>query len=247
MNYIVFDLEFNQSFDFKSGSSAKSNPECPFEIIQIGAVKLDTDFNYIGEFNYYIKPVIYKRIHPFVEKITGINQKMLNEGMPFETVYDAFCEFVNPQTDILCSWGGDDIKSLYRNIRFHKLPTSAMPDRYMNIQSYATHYLKYEPGRAIGLKNAVELLEIEIGDEFHNALNDAAYTAEVFKIVKPEIMIAEKFKPSDIKMPKIKNKGINTKSMYKYFTKSLERELTTEEKAIIKTAYKFGRNNTYDV
>ena len=30
MNYIVFDLEFNQAFDFKTGSYSKSNPECPF-------------------------------------------------------------------------------------------------------------------------------------------------------------------------------------------------------------------------
>ena len=57
----------------------------------------------------------------------------------------------------------------------------------MNIQSFATTYLKYEPGKAIGLKNAVELLELEIESDFHNALNDAMYTAEIFKIVRPEI------------------------------------------------------------
>ena len=38
-----------------------------------------------------------------------------------------------------------------------------------------------------------------------------------------------------------------SKSMFKYFSQSLERELTSEEKAIIKTAYKLGRNNTYDL
>ena len=83
MNYIVFDLEFNQSFDFKTGSSAKSNPECPFEIIQIGAVKLNSSFETIGHFNRYIKPVIYKRIHPYVEKITAITQDDLKNGAPF--------------------------------------------------------------------------------------------------------------------------------------------------------------------
>ena len=38
MNYIVLDLEFNQAFPFKSGKKVEPNPECPFEIIQIGAV-----------------------------------------------------------------------------------------------------------------------------------------------------------------------------------------------------------------
>lgn len=249
MNYIVFDLEFNQSFDFKTGSSAKSNPECPFEIIQIGAIKLNTDFENIGEYNYYIKPVIYKRIHPYVEKITGITQSILDGGVPFAEAFDAFCNFINPAEDILCSWGGDDIKSLYRNVKYHKIASSKMPDKYMNIQSFATSYLKYEPGRAIGLKNAAEILNVETGLDFHNALNDAVYTAEIFKIVKPDVLVSERFKPSDVKMPKKKEKqkGINTKSLFKYFAQSLERELSSEEKAIIKTAYKFGRNNTYDL
>ena len=193
MNYIVFDLEFNQAFDFKTGSYSKSNPECPFEIIQIGAVKLNSNFDTIGEFNCYIKPVIYKRLHPYVEKITGITQEIMENGINFNSAYEEFSTFVS-KDDILCSWGGDDVKALFRNIRYHKLSSSAMPDRYMNIQSFATTYLKYEPGKAIGLKNAVELLELEIESDFHNALNDAMYTAEIFKIVRPEILITEKFK-----------------------------------------------------
>ena len=249
MNYIVFDLEFNQSFDFKTGSSAASNPECPFEIIQIGAVKLNSSLETVGYFNYYIKPVIYKRIHPYVEKITGIDQKTLDSGHPFSVVFDALCDFADPAEDIFCSWGNDDIKSLYRNIRYHKLKASKIPDRYMNIQSFATSYLKYEPGRSIGLKNAVELLNINISSDFHNALNDAVYTAEVFKIVKPEVLVTERFRPSDIKSAKPKSiqSRINTKLLFKYFAQSLERELSAEEKAIIKTAYKFGHNNTYDL
>ena len=194
MNYIVFDLEFNQAFDFKTGSYSKSNPECPFEIIQIGAVKLNSHFDTIGEFNCYIKPVIYKRLHPYVEKITGITQEIMENGINFNSAYEEFSTFVS-KDDILCSWGGDDVKALFRNIRYHKLSSSAMPDRYMNIQSFATTYRKYEPGKAIGLKNAVELLELEIESDFHNALNDAMYTAEIFKIVRPEILITEKFKP----------------------------------------------------
>ena len=248
MNYIVFDLEFNQAFDFKTGSYSKSNPECPFEIIQIGAVKLNSNFDTIGEFNCYIKPVIYKRLHPYVEKITGITQEIMENGINFNSAYEEFSTFVS-KDDILCSWGGDDVKALFRNIRYHKLSSSAMPDRYMNIQSFATTYLKYEPGKAIGLKNAVELLELEIESDFHNALNDAMYTAEIFKIVRPEILITEKFKPSDIKCKKTSpsKKLINTKGLFKYFSQSLDRELTAEEKAIIRTAYKFGRNNTYDI
>ena len=47
MNYIVFDLEWNQAAEGK----IKENKDIPFEIIEIGAVRLDQDKNEIGEFN----------------------------------------------------------------------------------------------------------------------------------------------------------------------------------------------------
>ena len=46
MEYVVFDLEFNQGFD-KEHNKTVSNERCPFEILQIGAVKLDSNFNII--------------------------------------------------------------------------------------------------------------------------------------------------------------------------------------------------------
>ena len=76
MHYIVLDLEFNQSFPFKTGKKTEPVAECPFEIIQIGAVKLNEQFDILEEFNYMIRPQIYPRLHPFVEKITGIREKV---------------------------------------------------------------------------------------------------------------------------------------------------------------------------
>ena len=90
MNYIVLDLEFNQAFPFKSGKKVEPNPECPFEIIQIGAVKLNEHFEQLDSFNCMISPQIYPRLHPFVEKITGIRPKMLTGQPHFPEAYQAF-------------------------------------------------------------------------------------------------------------------------------------------------------------
>ncbi len=54
MNYIVFDLEWNQSHI----GSAGEHPRMPFEIIEIGAVKLDENYKVIDEFSRLIKPKI---------------------------------------------------------------------------------------------------------------------------------------------------------------------------------------------
>ena len=52
MNYIVLDLEWNQS----PSGKIYSNKSLPFEIIEIGAVKLNSCFKEIGRFSELIKP-----------------------------------------------------------------------------------------------------------------------------------------------------------------------------------------------
>lgn len=176
--YIVVDFEFNQAFDF--GSGGESDPACRFEIIQIGAVRLDENFNETGRFSKYIKPVIYTRLHPYVAKMTGITEAELRSAEDFKTVYKSFREFSGDE-HIYCVWGSGDIKVLYRNLYYYGMISDSIVAEYIDVQQIMARYLKYGRGRSIGLKNAVEILDINTDIPFHNALSDAVYTAEVFK------------------------------------------------------------------
>lgn len=247
MNYIVLDLEFNQPFQFQSGSQTILNPECPFEIIQIGAVKLNQNFEYLESFNFFIKPQIYKRIHPFVEKITGITQEQLRDCPFFPDAYHAFVQFIGNESSVLCTWGVDDIKSLFKNILYYNLKPNLITDKYLNVQSFANMYLHYEPGKTIGLKNAVTLLNLPIDAEFHNALHDAQYTAQIFKIVHPDNLVPDTFHILDLAKKKEPKTRLHTKAFLQYFQNSIGRELTEEEISMLKSAYKLGRNRTYDI
>lgn len=53
MNYILFDLEFNQYFNSLKIDTNITKPKCPFEIIQIGAIKLDE--NLLLNFKFRLK------------------------------------------------------------------------------------------------------------------------------------------------------------------------------------------------
>ena len=246
MNYIVLDLEFNQAFPFKSGKKVEPNPECPFEIIQIGAVKLNERFEQLDSFNCMISPQIYPRLHPFVEKITGIRPKMLTGQPHFPEAYQAFLTFIGKEPAILCAWGGDDIKSLYRNILYYNLDADAMTNQFLNVQPFAAEYLHHETGKAIGLKNAVEALELPQEETFHNALNDATYTAKIFAITHPEHIQPDTFQPLTMLTKKPKRLRTNVKSLFLHIEERLERPLTEEEKALVKLAYMLGRNHTFD-
>ena len=184
--YTVVDFEFNQAFDFGSGS-VETDPACRFEIIQIGAVKLDENYNEVGRFSAFIKPELYKRLHPYVAKMTGITEAELRNAGSFEEVYAKFCEFAG-ENRIYCVWGSSDIRVLYRNLSYHGIIKGDIIAEYIDVQQIMAKYLKYGRGRSIGLKNAVEMLELEIDMPFHNALGDAVYTAEVFKHIHNEGM-----------------------------------------------------------
>ena len=59
MDYVIFDLEWNQCPYGKE----KENPKLPFEIIEIGAVKMDGERNVVGTFHRIVKPVVYQHLH----------------------------------------------------------------------------------------------------------------------------------------------------------------------------------------
>lgn len=248
MNYMVFDLEFNQVFTFNKEHPRISHLRCPFEIIHIGAVKLDENLNEIGTFDKLVKPKLYTRIHPYVKKMTGITREDLRTAQPFKSVYKEFIEFIN-NVSVLCVFGTSDIKELLRNIEYHKLDTSPIPKEYMDIQHYANTHLEHPKGTSISLSNAASALDIPSELKFHNALNDALYTAEVFKKIfnnqmKPDIYHLHKDRKTD--RGSSKKATLDTDRLVKQFEKMFHREMSSEEQTIIKLAYKMGNTNQFE-
>lgn len=247
MEYIVFDLEFNQGFD-RTLNKTVSNEKCPFEIIQLGAIKLDVNFNIIDTFNAYVKPQIYKDIHPFIQKMTNITKDHVKDASTFPQVFKDFKKFITSKKAVLCVWGTGDLKELYRNINYHDIPLKSLPKSYINIQDHATKYFNNPAGKSIGLQNAIISLGLEENKSYHDALNDAYYTAQVFirinnPSIVPDVYIYTPVKPNQIKRKQ--KKEIDYDNLFKEFQKILNRELNTDEKKIIGLAYKMGKTNQF--
>jgi len=140
MNYMVFDLEFNQVFNFSKENPRIAEPLCPSEIIHIGGAKLDQNLNVIETFDRLVKPTLYTRIHPIIKKITGITRGDLKTAEPFKSVYKEFTQFID-DTKVLCVWGTDDMRELFRNIEYHKLDASLIPKRYIDVSTILVNIL----------------------------------------------------------------------------------------------------------
>ncbi|MBU5591868.1 exonuclease domain-containing protein [Clostridium sp. MSJ-4] len=243
MTYIVYDLEFNQKYS--NSSNDKTISELPFEIIQIGALKLNENFETISTFNELIKPKVYTTIHPYVESLTNITIDKLSSSELFTTVYHNFINFIGNSDVTLCVWGKADIKELIRNVKFNNLSTSFIPLKYIDVQKHASTYFNVPKGSKIGLKTAVELLNINFENRFHDAFYDAFYTTEVYKKIyntniNPKIYTTNNAK----RLSKSKNK-VNTTALVNQFEKMYNRKMSDEEKSIIKLAYIMGRTNQF--
>lgn len=245
MNYIVFDLEFNQAWDFQENKSPL-NSKCPFEIVQIGALQLDEKLQVVSTFDRLVKPELYTSLHPFVKQLTGITIEDLASAKTFKEIYKEFAQFISNE-NILCTWGISDIKELLRNIKYHKLDISIIPKEYINIQLYASKYIHCPKGTSVGLRSAVELLNIPLDNEFHDAFNDAYYTTEVFKrIYNHDIKPALYQSSKEVRLKRTHKKAkVDTDKLIAQFEKMYSRPMTQEEQSIIKLAYVMGRTNQF--
>ena len=245
MYYIIFDLEFNQDF-LSLQNFDRQNAPYPFEIIQIGAVKLDINFSTIATFDRYVKPSFYREINPFITELTGITTNQLLQEEPFPEVYKAYTEFIGGTDSVFCIWGMSDIKELFRNAAYHQLSNECLPRMFINLQPHVSIHLGLPSKKLLRLQDAVAALTLPISYPFHNAFHDAFYTSEIFKkIYHPSIYPVHYdplYKPIRQRQRK---KQIDFDNLIQQFEKMYNRQMNQEEQDMIKLAYKMGKTNQF--
>jgi inhibitor of KinA sporulation pathway (predicted exonuclease) len=194
MHYIIYDTEFNQPQPklYNANIKFKPNPISPFEIIEIGAVKVNENMEIVSTFQCFIKPIIYKRMSPIVMRKTKITKKDLKTGIGFPKVMKDFKKWIGDEY-ILCTWSNNDVRELKRNCNYHKLDCQWL-DRYYDLQKYCTRLLGLPQGQTIGLKNALEAFGVPADAKLHRALEDALYTAKILIKISNEEMKNEMLK-----------------------------------------------------
>lgn len=181
-NYIVFDLEWNQSAHGK----ADSVEDFPFEIIEIGAVKLKKDFSIAGEFHRLIRPQVYTQMHYAISEVTHMDMRELrHHGEHFESAVNDFIKWCGEDC-VYCTWGSMDLTELQRNMKYFGVKnTLPKPLFYYDIQKLYGRF--YKDGRKPSLDAAVEELGLLEERAFHRALDDAYYTGKVLARMAEEI------------------------------------------------------------
>lgn len=158
--------------DFETTGGNPSNSS----IIEIGAIKYSQGKE-VGRFETLIKP--RHHISAIVEKITGINNKMVENSPTFEEIAHSFFEFI--EDSILVAHGAlGDIAFIYQH--YYEINEKDFNNYYFCTHLLVSHFLPNIPSKTLsGIASYFNIPFITA----HKAINDAKLTCEIFwKLVK---------------------------------------------------------------
>ncbi len=181
MKYVFVDFEMNL-IDSEHGQEKKI---CKSEIIEIGAVKLDDNYDEIDSFKSYVKPA-YGTMASRIIKLTGITDEMLKDAPAYDKAIGMFIEWC-ADADVIYAWSENDLRQFRKESRLKSYTHPDMDGVIAKWKDFQKEYARMiGTSRRISLSDAVFYLGENFQGAEHDALWDARNTAEVFKLSKDE-------------------------------------------------------------
>lgn len=223
MHYIVLDLEWNQSMNVRD-----SNPDLTFEIIEIGAVKLDEQLREVGRFEALVKPQVYRQLHYKIREITRMQMEELSEGKPFKEAAADFFAWCGSDYR-LCTWGNMDLMELQKNLSYFQVENPLpWPLFYYDIQKlYGLQFDGKNSGKA--LETAVDELRLVKDVPFHRADADTYYTMRVMQQLDMQ-RLAKMVSVDYYRLPQSREEELHLR--FDAYSKYVSRAFESSEKAM---------------
>ncbi len=176
-NYVVIDLEMckvpkkSRTVDFHWAT----------ETIQIGAVKLNTEYEVIDEFTIFVTPR-FGRLTSDISRLTGITKEDLEGAPDIEEALRQFYDWL-PENPVMVAWSDTDRSQMRYEIKGKHLSD----DRLLNytwVDCQQIFDKKAGAENNYSLLNALNLSDIDYREGIHNGLVDAYNTALLFAKLK---------------------------------------------------------------
>lgn len=171
---IVMDLEWNRGYD--------KNPLN--EILQIGAVQVGRlGGPVLKTFNACIRPAVHKKFDLGARSLPEL-EAFKRSRLTFAAAMEAFRAWCGGETQF-AGWGGGDVEALNESCKYWGLPP-VQAEEFFDFQRAFSYVVGAE--RQIALWRAAEYCGIPDVFDYHNALNDAMYTAVIGGWLTPEAL-----------------------------------------------------------
>ena len=169
---IILDLEWNRGYDKKPLN----------EILQIGAVRIEwVGGPIVDTFNACLRPTVHKKFDLGAKKLPELSV-FKTSRQRFPGAVEAFRTWCGGDK-VFAGWGTGDVEALNENCKYWGLaPFEA--EEFFDFQRAFAHALGAD--QQIALWRAAEYCGVPDVFDYHNALNDAMYTAVLGRWLTPE-------------------------------------------------------------
>ena len=178
--YVVMDLEMCHV------SAKVPQYRNKLEIIQIGAVLLDENFEITERFNTYVAPQ-YGELDSYITNLTGITEKDLTDAPHCQEALAAFLAWIPEGDTKIVSWSKSDKKQIYNEAGTKEIDlTDWQPymDTWIDAQKVFSE--KMNSSKSYGLTEALFISNITPEGTMHDGLSDAYNTAVLFRKMMTE-------------------------------------------------------------
>lgn len=191
MNYLVIDLEMCKvPKHYRSKKYKYAN-----EIIQVGAVLLDEEYEVIGKINQYVHPE-YGVIDHFISNLTGIQNSQVKHAPCLKDVLIHMVNWLGEREYKVYAWSDSDYSQLQHEIVSKEIVDEKI-ENFMKAERWIDYQeefgMRFEFSRAISLEEALMYCDIDVDGRLHDGLDDAANTAKLIKTLElnPDFILSQ--------------------------------------------------------
>lgn len=191
MKYIVLDLEMNKVSDIYR----EQRRICKMEIIQIGAVVLNEEYEIVGSFSTYVKPQYNRYVEYEYQQLTGISSHTVKDAPIFSQAWKMFVSWVKSINEPfeIHAWSENDLNQILDEAALKEYEFDDFENQLLDVWfDFQEEYLeKVHKYHKCSLVEAVMSYGIVFEGRAHDALYDATNTAKLLKAVRSDNRIVE--------------------------------------------------------
>lgn len=178
MNHLVLDLEMCRVSNLYKGKYKYAS-----EIIQIGAVLLDENFERIATLSQYVNPE-YGVLDGFIERMTGIHNRDIKNAPQLKENLEHLIDWIGHREYMVYAWSNSDYKQIMHEIKAKGIKSDRI-DEFMKVDKWidyqAVFSKRFGLNRQYSLEEALECAEVDPEGHFHDGLDDAVNTGKMIK------------------------------------------------------------------
>lgn len=171
---MIFDQECSFAHQWK-------REENKSELLELGAVVVDSNLEVQATFSSYVKPIFYPKLSEECLELLGDIQSKVDSAPELPSVMRKFDDWVqqNNVTQI-ASWGISDRTFTLNQLVKYNLTSTTFELEYIDLKKA---FRKSRPVRIkpVGLRKAAEIVEAEIVKPQHSALNDSLTALNILR------------------------------------------------------------------